>query len=104
MQRNLILKSIEDKAVHRTFNGEDLKQFVFNLQRLYEEQESLCLFFQPKDDEQNFYHALERFRTAFLNENNHRSYIACKQHIQKLCCKTFDHVTLRWMVRKDKEE
>ena len=37
-------KSIEDKAVHRTFNGEDLKQFVFNLQRLYQEQESLSYF------------------------------------------------------------
>ena len=37
-------KSIEDKAVHRTFNGEDLKQFIFNLQRLYQEQESLLIF------------------------------------------------------------
>lgn len=94
-------KSIEDKAVHRTFNGEDLKQFVFNLQRLYQEQESLSYFFRPKDDEQNFYHALERFRTAFLNENNHRSYKHVSSTYKNSAAKRLI-MYLRWMVRKDK--
>ncbi|CDN76410.1 TIGR02757 family protein [Elizabethkingia anophelis] len=94
-------KSIEDKAVHRTFNGEDLKQFVFNLQRLYQEQESLSHFLRPKDDEQNFYHALERFRTAFLNENNHRSYKHVSSTYKNSAAKRLI-MYLRWMVRKDK--
>ncbi|MCT3958937.1 TIGR02757 family protein [Elizabethkingia anophelis] len=94
-------KSIEDKAVHRTFNGEDLKQFVFNLQRLYQEQESLSYFFRPKDDEQNFYHALERFRTAFLNESNHRSYKHVSSTYKNSAAKRLI-MYLRWMVRKDK--
>ncbi|AQX84803.1 TIGR02757 family protein [Elizabethkingia bruuniana] len=94
-------KSIEDKAVHRTFNGEDLKQFIFNLQRLYQEQESLAYFFQPKDDEQNFYHALERFRTAFLNENNHRCYKHVSSTYKNSAAKRLI-MYLRWMVRKDK--
>ncbi|OPC03802.1 TIGR02757 family protein [Elizabethkingia ursingii] len=94
-------KSIEDKAVHRTFNGEDLKQFVFNLQRLYKEQESLAYFFQPKDDEQNFYHALERFRTSFLNENSHRCYKHVSSTYKNSAAKRLI-MYLRWMVRKDK--
>ena len=91
---------IQDKAVHRTFNGEDLKQFVLNLQRLYKDQESLSYYFQTKAEETNYYHALERFRTAFINDNPHRSYKHVSSTYKNSAAKRL-MMYLRWMVRDD---
>ena len=94
-------ESIENKAVHRTFNGDDFKQFVLNLQRLYKEQESLSYFFTPGEEEDNFYHALERFRNSFLNNNGHRSYKHVSSTYKNSAAKRL-MMYLRWMVREDK--
>ena len=91
---------IEGKAVHRTFNSEDFKAFVFNLKRVYQENESLENLFLLRDEEINFYHALERFRKIFLGSESHRSHKHIGSSYKKSACKRL-MMYLRWMVRKD---
>ena len=91
---------IERKAVHRTFNVEDFKVFVFNLKRVYQENESLEHLFLLRDGETNFYHALERFRNIFLSSELHRSHKHIGSSYKKSACKRL-MMYLRWMVRKD---
>lgn len=91
---------IEGKAVHRTFNAEDFKDFVFNLKRVYQENESLENLFLLRDGETNFYHALERFRKIFLSSELHRSHKHIGSSYKKSACKRL-MMYLRWMVRKD---
>lgn len=95
------LNSFKNKTVHRTFNGEDFSFFLERLKLLYQNHESLESLFQLKEKETNFYHSIERFRTAFFNDNfEHRS----KKHISS----TYKNAAakrlvmfLRWMVRED---
>ena len=95
------LVSIENKAVHRTFNSEDFVFFLQSLKQIYHQNESLENLFLLQKDEVNFYHALHRFRQQFLSLNeNHRA----KKHISS----TYKNSSakrlvmfLRWMVRKD---
>ncbi|MDO4763395.1 MAG: TIGR02757 family protein [Flavobacteriaceae bacterium] len=91
---------IEGKAVHRTFNSEDLKAFVFNLKKIYTDNDSLENLFTLHQGEENFYHALERFRNAFLNEEPHRSHKHISSSYKNSACKRL-MMFLRWMVRKD---
>ena len=91
---------IERKAVHRTFNVEDFKVFVFNLKRVYQENESLEHLFLLRDGETNFYHALERFRNIFLSSELNRSHKHIGSSYKKSACKRL-MMYLRWMVRKD---
>ena len=91
---------IEGKAVHRTFNAEDFKVFVFNLKRVYQENENLENLFLLRDGEINFYHALERFRNIFLSSELHRSHKHIGSSYKKSACKRL-MMYLRWMVRKD---
>lgn len=93
--------SIEGKSVHRTFNGEDFKHFIFNLQRLYREQDSLAFYFSPRGNEYNFYHAIERFRESFLQDKNHRSQKHVSSPYKNSAAKRL-MMFLRWMVRKDR--
>ena len=67
------LNSLEKTGIHRTFNGEDFKEFVINLKRIYSQNESLENLFLTQNGEENFYHALHRFRESFIGENLHRS-------------------------------
>ncbi|KIA90656.1 TIGR02757 family protein [Kaistella jeonii] len=96
------LKSLEKITVHRTFMGEDFREFILNLKRLYSKNDSLENFFFIQNEEQNFYHALHRFRENFIGENIHRS----KKHVSS----TYKNSSakrlimfLRWMVRKDRK-
>lgn len=93
-------KKIEGKAIHRTFNAEDFKVFVFNLKKIYSENESLENLFLLYEGETNFYHALERFRKAFLIEEPHRSHKHISSSYKNSACKRL-MMYLRWMVRKD---
>lgn len=96
------LAKLEEKAIHRTFNSEDLKAFLRNLQGIYRQYDSLEPLFLLNNEETNFYHALERFRNEFLKNNEqHRS----RKHISS----TYKNSSakrlimfLRWMVRDDK--
>lgn len=94
------LKSIEGKAVHRTFNGEDYAQFIRNLNRIYSENNSLENLFLLKETETNFYHALERFRREFLGNLNHRCYKHVSSTYKNSSAKRL-MMFIRWMVRKD---
>lgn len=95
------LKTIEGHAVHRTFGAEDFIFFINALQRLYREQPSLQHLFLLKEGEQNFYHALYRFREVFLNgSTGHRSSKHISSTYKNASAKRL-MMFLRWMVRSD---
>lgn len=90
-------------SVHRTFNKEDLNEFIRNLSRLYKENDSLENLFLVKEDETNFYHSLHRFRTEFFKENQiHRSTKHVSSTYKNSSAKRLI-MFLRWMVRKDRK-
>ena len=97
------LKLIEGKPLHRTFNGEDFAQFIRNLNRIYLESQGLENLFLTKDNEFNFYHSLERFRTSFLGEEQHRSHKHVSSTYKNSSAKRL-MMFLRWMTRKDNKK
>lgn len=93
------LAQFPDKAVHRTFHAEDFKYFLRQFQKIYKEQNSLEHLFLVKEDEVNFYHAIERFRNQFLSEP-HRAHKHVSSPYKNSASKRLI-MFLRWMVRKD---
>ena len=103
--RNVSLKelqTLENRSIHRTFNGEDFKEFILNLKRIYNENESLEHLFLVKENEGNFYHALERFRQNFIGNVQHRSHKHVSSTYKNSSAKRL-MMFLRWMVRKDRK-
>ena len=96
------LNSLEKTGIHRTFNGEDFKEFVINLKRIYSQNESLENLFLIQNGEENFYHALHRFRESFIGENVHRSRKHVSSTYKNSSAKRL-MMFLRWMVRKDRK-
>lgn len=96
------LDLLEGKSIHRTFTGEDLREFILNLKRIYQENDSLENLFLMKENEHNFYHALERFRSQFLGETLHRSHKHVSSTYKNSSAKRL-MMFLRWMVRKDRK-
>ncbi|MBW7674978.1 TIGR02757 family protein [Chryseobacterium chendengshani] len=94
------LKSIEEKSIHRTFNGEDFAYFIRQFNRIYKENESLEDLFIIKNPEANFYHAIERFRADFLQAEKHRSHKHVSSPYKNSSSKRII-MFLRWMVRND---
>lgn len=95
------LRFLEGKAVHRTFNEEDFRFFLTALQRIYSEHDSLEHLFLLAGEEQNFYHALERFRLVFFEyETGHRSTKHVSSTYKNSSAKRL-MMFLRWMVRRD---
>lgn len=95
------LRSLEGKSIHRTFNGEDFTYFIKQFQRIYKENESLENLFKVKDQETNFLHSIERFRSQFLGTEKHRSHKHVSSPYKNSSTKRII-MFLRWMVRKDK--
>ncbi|WP_267406148.1 MULTISPECIES: TIGR02757 family protein [unclassified Chryseobacterium] len=95
------LTEIQDKSIHRTFNGEDFTYFIKQFNRIYAENESLESLFKVNDSEINFSHAIERFRTNFLGIEKHRTYKHVSSPYKNSSTKKII-MFLRWMVRKDK--
>jgi uncharacterized protein (TIGR02757 family) len=95
------LKSLEGKSIHRTFNEEDFTYFIKQFQRIYKENESLENLFKVKDQETNFLHSIERFRSQFLGTEKHRSHKHVSSPYKNSSTKRII-MFLRWMVRKDK--
>lgn len=95
-------KTLENKAVHRTFSGEDFKQFIQNLKNVYTEFESLENLFLLKENEENYYHSIQRFRNRFLGEIAHRSHKHVSSPYKNSASKRLV-MFLRWMVREDKK-
>lgn len=103
--RNVSLKelqTLENRSIHRTFNGEDFKEFILNLKRIYNENESLEHLFLVEGNEGNFYHALERFRQNFIGNVQHRSHKHVSSTYKNSSAKRL-MMFLRWMVRKDRK-
>lgn len=95
------LEDIQDKSIHRTFNGQDFSYFIKQFNRIYKENESLESLFEVKEPEYNFLHAIERFRNGFLETEKHRSHKHISSPYKKSSAKRII-MFLRWMVRKDK--
>lgn len=95
------LKVLQDKSIHRTFNGEDFGYFVKQFHRIYRENESLENLFKTNDAEFNFQHGIERFRQNFLGAEKHRSHKHVSSPYKNSSAKRII-MFLRWMVRKDK--
>ncbi len=96
------LRSLEGKAVHRTFSALDFEQFLLNLQRLYKTSESLEAYFTPLEGESDLYHGLERFRTAFILDFSHRSSKHVSSTYKNSAAKRL-MMYLRWMVRSNRK-
>lgn len=95
------LKSIQDKSIHRTFNGEDFTYFIKQFNKIYKENNSLENLFKVEGSETNFLHAIERFRASFLETEKHRSHKHVSSPYKNSSSKRIV-MFLRWMVRKDK--
>ena len=96
------LRSLEKISIHRTFNGEDFREFILNLKRIYSQNDSLESQFLVFENEENFYHALHRFRLNFIGENSHRSHKHVSSTYKNSSAKRLI-MFLRWMVRQDKK-
>lgn len=96
------LENLENQSIHRTFNGEDFREFILNLHRIYSENESLENLFLVNDNEANFYHSFERFRNQFIGESLHRSRKHVSSTYKNSSAKRL-MMFLRWMVRKDRK-
>jgi len=94
------LKSIEGKSIHRTFNGEDFIYFIRQFNRIYKKNESLENLFIINNSENNFYHAIERFRAQFLQVDKHRSHKHVSSPYKNSSAKRII-MFLRWMIRND---
>nr|WP_314497336.1 TIGR02757 family protein [uncultured Chryseobacterium sp.] len=94
------LRSIEHKSIHRTFNGQDFIYFIRQFNKIYSEYESLENLFVLHPDENNFYHAIERFRAFFLQAEKHRSHKHVSSPYKNSSSKRII-MFLRWMVRND---
>lgn len=95
------LDMLQDKSIHRTFNGQDFVYFIRQFNKIYKENESLENLFLVKDQEANFQHAIERFRSSFLGSEKHRSHKHVSSPYKNSSSKRII-MFLRWMVRKDK--
>ena len=88
-------------SVHRTFNREDLRFFVHSLKRIYTQHSSMEDLFLLNSSEDNFYHAIERFRKFFLeDEPEHRGRKHLSSPYKNSAAKRL-MMFLRWMVRRD---
>ncbi len=94
------LKHFMHKSVHRTFNGDDLAQFIRNLARHYRKSDTLEDLFLMQSGESDFYHSLERFRNAFLGTQVHRASKHVSSTYKNSSAKRL-LMYLRWMVRQD---
>lgn len=95
------LAPLQSKSIHRTFNGEDFTYFIKQFHKIYKENESLEDLFIIKNTETNFLHAIERFRSGFLENEKHRSHKHVSSPYKNSSAKRLV-MFLRWMVRKDK--
>ena len=96
------LESLKNRSIHRTFNGEDFREFILNLKRIYHNNDSLESLFSIQGNETNFYHSLERFRQIFIGNAQHRSHKHVSSTYKNSSAKRL-MMFLRWMVRKDRK-
>jgi len=87
--------------VHRTFNTDDLRQFILSLRQIYKQHDSLEDAFIKGVSEKNMKSYLLNFRHNFITQNFN---LKTEKHIsnpeKNSACKRLN-MFLRWMVRKD---
>ena len=87
--------------VHRTFNSDDLKFFIYSLKNIYLKEGGLESVFSKYNDSNNFKN-IEHFRSIFFSLKHEKR---VEKHISSpnkgSSCKRL-HMFLRWMVRNDK--
>lgn len=89
--------------VHRTFNAQDLQDFLLSLQKIYTRYASMQELLIPNQHEKDMSHALERLRSTFLQDRNAR----CSKHFSspyKNSAAKRLNMFLRWMVRQDQQK
>lgn len=96
------LDKIKSQNIHRTFNGEDFSYFLKQFRKIYAQNTSLESLFLLNENETNFYNAIERFRTSFLEQEKHRSHKHVSSPHKNSSSKRI-MMFLRWMVRQDKK-
>ena len=87
--------------VHRTFNSEDLKQFVKSLQHIYQKHQGLELVFTKNAEQKSLQQSIHQFKTIFF-EVPHLE--RTKKHVSdplKNSAAKRINMFLRWMVRND---
>lgn len=96
------LCQLQDRSIHRTFTGEDFREFILHLKKIYALHESMEELFLFRENEDNFYHSLERFRSSFLENSPHRSQKHVSSTYKNSSAKRL-MMFLRWMVRRDRK-
>ncbi len=92
-----------DQFVHRTFNAEDLKVFLFSLQRIYRKYGSLEALINQhsKDDQTELSQAISNWRKEFfMVKHQPRTLKHFSDPLKGSAAKRIS-MFLRWMVRKD---
>lgn len=87
--------------VHRTFNGQDLEQFVISLKNIYTNYNGLENAFFQSMEEENMQLAISNFKTLFFSELR---YNRTQKHLpdpRKGSVAKRINMFLRWMVRSD---
>lgn len=88
-------------AVHRTFNGEDLKAFFIAFKNLYSSGKDLEDLFLYEKGETHHNPGIERFRQIFIRDFPKRSLRHISSPAKNSAAKRL-HMFLRWMVRTGK--
>jgi uncharacterized protein (TIGR02757 family) len=94
------LSSLKQKTVHRTFNGEDLAQFIQSLRHVYRQHGGMEDLF-TKGFETNAADAITRFRSAFFEVKHLARTTKHVSDPQTGSAAKRIHMFLRWMVRND---
>lgn len=90
-----------DGFVHRTFNSNDLMQFIKSLQHTYKKHQGLETVFAKHAEERSLQHSIHQFKTCFF-EIPHLE--RTKKHVSdplKNSAAKRINMFLRWMVRND---
>lgn len=87
--------------VHRTFNSEDLKQFVISLHHIYQNHQGLEAVFAKHAENTSLQHSIHNFKNVFFEQPHLER---TKKHVSdplKNSAAKRINMFLRWMVRKD---
>ncbi|MFC0604325.1 TIGR02757 family protein [Winogradskyella pulchriflava] len=90
-----------DGFVHRTFNSEDLKQFMKSLQHIYKTHQSLEMVFSKYAAQNSLQHSIHEFKKLFFDiPHLERSKKHVSDPLKNSAAKRIN-MYLRWMVRND---
>ncbi len=87
--------------VHRTFNGEDCKQFIKSLQHIYKQYDGLETIFAKHSQNDSLQTAISKFKSIFFEiEHLQRTQKHVSDPLKNSAAKRIN-MFLRWMVRND---